>query len=148
MPASEVKRGGEHEREERKRGGRGLGTEDHQLTHGTLFVFRRASPIHAFLEPATSAAFLVRRHLRLLCCLRSAPSHLPFIPTWGCVSPAHFQNSKPINVAFVSSTANRDTRYSTSVRLNGCTTLACGLSSENRKGQGEERVSENLLRNV
>lgn len=56
-------------------------TEDRRLTHGTLFVFRGASPIHAFLEPATSSAFLVRRHLRPLSCLRSAshvsPSYLP-----------------------------------------------------------------------
>lgn len=75
-------------------------------------------------------------------------SHLPFIPAWGCVRPAHVQNSKPINFAFVSQQpiATLDIRRVSA--FYGCTTLAYGLSSKNRKGQGEERVSENLLRNV
>lgn len=85
---------------------------------------------------------------RLSCSTPSSPtllftirlSHLPFIPAWGYVSPAHVQNSKPINVAFVSQQpiATLDIRHS--VRLNCCTTLACGLSSTNRKAQEEGRV--------
>lgn len=68
MPASGRWSGGRTWKGRMQEGGKELRT---QLTHGALFVFRWASPIHAFLESATSTAFLVRRHLRLLSCLRT-----------------------------------------------------------------------------
>lgn len=95
--------------------------------------------------------------LRLSCSTPSSPtllftiqpSRLPFIPAWGCVSPAYGRNSKPMNAAFVSPQANRDTRNSAQY---GCTTLACNVTcsrpASTGKVKGGERRGQTMYREI